>query len=192
MTFAIKILSLFLATVFLISCSSSSKPLLCEKLFADYDASVIYTIKGDGDIISGKALVSKDDGVTLKLASPDIFEGITIKNGNDSPQTLFFSYYGMDAELPKGSLFKINLLLSLFSDMIPSRLSARGGYTITEVEDYVIGEKTRNVCRADASIDEISYSVIFDSITGAPYEMSATKDGVCAAAVIEELSVKKD
>lgn len=188
-----KILILPLLLACLVACSYGGTSLLCENLFCDYDMKVCYTIKSGGDILSGEASVNKDDGVTLELLSPDIFGGITIKSEENSPQTISFSYYGIDAKLPQGSLSKINLLLSLFSDKIPSRLSAPGGCEKSAVDGYTVAEnKVDTAYRADFASDGIEYSVVYDSITGIPYEMSAVSGDTSVSAVIESFLLQTD
>lgn len=189
-----KLSALPLILTLLLSCSVRGPNLLCENLFCDYTAKICYTIKnGDGDIISGTANVKRDDGITLELISPDIFGGITIKSEENSPQTLSFSYYGIDAKLPQGSLSKINLLLSFFSDVIPSRLSSPGGFTERPVAGYTVGEKKIEAAHsADFETDGTEYSIVYDEISGIPYEISASSGSVSVSAVIEHFEANKD
>ena len=77
--------------------------------------------------------------------------------------------------------------------MIPSRLSSPGGLEKSPVSDYTIGEKKLDTaCRSDFTHDDVEYSVIYDSISGIPYEMSAKSGNVSVSAVIEEFIPEKD
>ncbi len=135
--------------------------------------------------MSGEARVTKGDGVTLEILSPDILSGITIKSSKEEPQTISFSYYGIDTKLPDGALKKINMLLSFFSSTIPSVLASPGGCEITPVPEYTLPDGT--VCPAYScafDFDRINYSIIYDPQSGTPYEITASNGEAAVTAKI--------
>ena len=178
----------FLLFVSLCSCKKQNQnKKVGEFLMTDgFSAEFDFVFSQDGaDPLSGSACGQKNEKSRIVFSSPEPLSGLSVESDEMSDVgTLIFNYYGMRTPMPVGSLSKINLLLSFFSDetakcvsFLPSKAfknydMAYGDFGKTDAE-------TLKEC-AFSLADGTECTLVFTAEDGFPVFYSAKKDGICA------------
>lgn len=148
------------------------KERLCSTLYSHYSANADFIISEGENNTSGKADISKSDTTTVTFSEPSVYGGISIKSDSTgSADTFIFEFSGIPAKVPKSLSGDLSLILSLFSDDIPTKIKSldstafressrkdKNGKTLTEVSFI------ENGC---------NYTVTYDKDTGFPHSIDA-------------------
>ena len=110
--------AMLLLVPLLASCSDTAgKKTLCQTLFSPYTAEIEFAFDKDGASVCGRARLTRGKTVRIDILSPDPFTGISAEmSADDRAELISLSYSGIKAALPKNTLDKLDLMLSLFAD----------------------------------------------------------------------------
>lgn len=153
----------------LTACSTDkySKKDFCSNLFSDYTALADYSVSDSTKSISGKMSVSKSGFITVTLNSPSEYEGIEIvsdSTGNSDVLSLELS--GIPAKIPKSIARDLSLMLTLFSDVIPSKISSVG-------DEYFEMQEGSGLVSVSFTENGTDYLITYDSVSRLPVSFDA-------------------
>lgn len=185
--------ALLMALCALLFCSCADaragKKELIGALFSAYTADVEFLFECDGESLSGTARVTKGDDIRIDITAPDPYAGISVQSdADDRSSVISLSYSGIRAELSKSVLDRLNLVLTVFSDAVAAELEKTASSAFVPCEEIytVEGLGETSPYQVEFSRGDIRYLVIYDSVTGIPFDLCAESGGSVA-----EIKVKK-
>lgn len=171
----------------LTACSADkySKKDFCTNLFSDYTAEADYSVSDGEKSISGKMSVSKSDYITVTLTSPSEYEGIEItSDSTGKSDVLSLELSGIPAEIPKSIARDLSLMLTLFSDVIPSRVSSLAEECFATQE----GSGLVSVSFAENGTD---YLLIYDTVSCLPVSFDAGNEEMSLKISFTDINLQK-
>lgn len=179
--------SAIFAVVALSACSGdeSGRRRLEKMLDSDYSAEVEYSVDFMGNPLVGEAKITKCDTVRIDILSPDPYSGISVTaDANDRASVIGISFSGVRAEIPKGSLEKLEFVVAMFSYSVSNAVArAKNDSFLPCDEPYTapgLAECVPYECKF--SVGDTDYFYVYDSKTGLPLELFA-KNGSCSAEI---------
>ncbi len=167
-------LCIFLVFVILttVSCTGEkySQKQFCNTLFSDYTAEADFTLSDSTKSIDGKIAVTKSDSVKIEIVKPSEYGGISItSDGTGKGDIMSFELSGIPAAVPKSIARDLSLMFTLFSDLIPSKISG------LENECFEKSEES-DVVKVSFSQNGTDFSVAYDSVSYNPLSFDAGND----------------
>ncbi len=163
-----------------------SKKLICENLYSGYNASLSYVISDSEQEAYGSADITKSDKTVLLFKQPQEYSGISITSDSAyNPDIFIFELSGIPANVPKSIAGDLTLMFSLFSDVIPSKLSqlSQDCFSISEADGSVSAEFEEN---------GMQYRINYNQSTGYPTSLSVGNDKSSVLITIEEFKTIKN
>lgn len=166
--------------------------MLCDNLYSHYTAKVDFVIKDKDTSISGELDIQKSDGCTLKFTQPEEFLGISVTGDTaGNGESLCFEYAGIPATIPKSLTSRLSMMLSLFSDALPSGIMNLSSDSFEMVSDTRSKESDSHEGTAKVFFSEngISYTVTYNTSNGNPYIMDVESNNISATLTFKEFNI---
>ncbi len=153
---------------------------LCDNLYSSYSLCGTYCIETNTKRIEGELELLRSDITKISFLSPDEYSSISISSDYSGKSDIIsFEFSGIPADVPKSIASSLSLMLSLFSDSIPSAVSALEGDAFSVSEEDEGGT-------VQFSQGDISYSFAFSADTGIPLSLSGDDGKTSVTVYVKE------
>ncbi len=164
-----KVIAFVLCITVVTSCGDGKNlaKLVCDNLYSSYSLCGAYCIEASGRRIEGELELLRSDITKINFLSPDEYSSISVSSDYSGKSDIIsFEFSGIPADVPKSIATGLSLMLSLFSDSIPSAVSA------LDKEAFSVNDNNGKAT-VQFSQNGIDYSLGFSSETGIPDSLSA-------------------
>lgn len=176
--------AMLLLVPLLASCSDTAgKKTLCQTLFSPYTVEIEFAFDKDGASVCGRARLTRGKTVRIDILSPDPFTGISAEmSADDRAELISLSYSGIKVALPKNTLDKLDLMLSLFADRAASCVEKMPAKAFEPCEDVYTVEGLAEVkpYKVSYTYADVQVLLVYDCKTGTPLDICAKTDGSAA------------
>lgn len=145
--------------------ANNGKQKLCQTLYSPYTAQANVVLgSGEQAVVLEARITKSNESTRMDILSPLPYAGISAESVCGSVDRLSLAYDGVRAELPKGALEGMGLVLELTSDPVVNVLER------LPASDFVLPSDTDEAHTASVSFTQgpCAYRVEYDPANGTP------------------------